>query len=343
MEEANIATETTGLEIPVFTAEDGVEYTPGGSPTDAWYGSALTPFDGSRAHERQFFIDLNKVEKNAPNNLGMGMDCWACEASPIPGTGGVWANGLYAYWVNAALGLFDFSYVTGSYLDNAVLPSMLALGGKVDPTLSYKLVSAVNGRILETMDAAVFEQSKHSGLLRAGFDTGVTGLRQQWQILAQGGDPEVNDAVYPTPMDHLGDGYFQIINMDQKHGVHVLDANGDTTPGSPVSGNIQTAQATAIMGTNAGQEWDIITAGNCGDIPANCKTPPLTATGDYYMIVNKASGLVLSAVEKGGEIVIEQQTPAAASNGDWMVPATKGQLWQIFPVHITAERYVATR
>ena len=61
------------------------------------------------------------------------------------------------------------------------------------------------------------------------------------------------------------------------------------------------------------------------------------------MIVNKASGLVLSAVEKGGELVIEQQTPAAASNGDWMVPANKGQLWQIFPVHITAERYVATR
>jgi hypothetical protein len=56
------------------------------------------------------------------------------------------------------------------------------------------------------------------------------------------------------------------------------------------------------------------------------------------MIVNKASGLVLAAVEKGWnqEIVIEQQAPAAATNGDWMVPANKGQLWQIFPVHITA-------
>jgi arabinogalactan endo-1,4-beta-galactosidase len=338
VEETNIATETTGLEIPVFTAEDGVEYTPGGSPTDAWYGSALSPYDGSRAHERQFFIDLNQVEKNAPNNLGMGMDCWACEASPIPGAGGVWANGVYGYWVNAALGLFDFSYATGSYLDNAVLPSMLALGGKVDPTLSYKLVSAVNGHILETADAAVFEPSKYNGLLRTAFDTGVTGLRQQWQIQAQSGDPEVNDAVYPTPMDHLGDGYFQIINVDQKHGVHVLDANGDTTPGSPVLGNTQSVQATAISGTNANQEWDIITAGNCGDIPANCITPPLTATGDYYMIVNKASGLVLSAVEKGPDIVIEQQAPAAASNGDWMVPSNKGQLWQIFPVHITAPR-----
>jgi len=339
VEETNIATEASGLEIPIFTAEDGVEYTPGGSPTDAWYGSALTPYDGSRAHERQYFIDLNKVEKDAPNNLGMGMDCWACEASPIPGAGGVWANGVYGYWVNAALGLFDFSYAAGSYLDNAVLPSMLALGGKVDPTLTYKLVSAVNGHILETVDAKPFIPGKEQGSsLRTGFDTGVTGLHQQWQILAQGADPEVNGAVYPAPMDHLGDGYFQIINADQKHGVHVLDANGGTTPGSPVVGNTQTAQVTAITGTNASQEWDIITAGNCGDIPANCTTPPLTATGDYYMIVNKASGLVLAAVEKGQNrgIVIEQQAPAAASNGDWMVPANKGQLWQIFPVHITA-------
>ena len=97
-------------------------------------------------HEREFFIDLNKVEKDAPN-LGMGMDCWACGESPYSGqeASGPMASPL---WVDAALGLFDFSYATGSYLDNAVLPSMLALGGKVDPTLTYKLVNAANGRLL---------------------------------------------------------------------------------------------------------------------------------------------------------------------------------------------------
>ncbi len=79
-----------------------------------------------------------------------------------------------------------------------------------------------------------------------------------------------------------------------------------------------------------------MTAGNCGDIPANCTSPPLTATGDYYMIVNKANGLVLASSGTGADAVIQQQSPAAASNGDWMVPANKGQLWQIFPVHITA-------
>ncbi len=78
-----------------------------------------------------------------------------------------------------------------------------------------------------------------------------------------------------------------------------------------------------------------MTVGNCGDIPANCTAPPLTATGNYYMIVNKATGNVLATSGTGADATIEQQAPAAPSNGDWMVPANKGQLWQIFPAEIT--------
>src|SRR5262249_37109153 len=33
---------------------------------------------------------------------------------------------------------------------------------------------------------------------------------------------------------------------------------------------------------------------------------------------------------------VEQQAPAAASNGDWMEPANKGQLWRIATARITA-------
>ena len=33
--------------------------------------------------------------------------------------------------------------------------------------------------------------------------------------------------------------------------------------------------------------------------------------------------------------MIESQPPATASNGDFTVPAQKGQLWQIVPVHIS--------
>jgi hypothetical protein len=54
------------------------------------------------------------------------------------------------------------------------------------------------------------------------------------------------------------------------------------------------------------------------------------------MIVNKATGNVLAATGTGAAAVIQQQAPAAASNGDWMEPANQGQLWQIFPAHITA-------
>lgn len=322
IEEADLATEASGLGLPVFTIEDGVEYQPGGSPIDVWYSNPP-----SRAQERQYTIDLNKVQKNMPNNLSLGMEYWAAEATTINGI-----TGSEAFWVNGDLGLFDMSTVAGNALDNAVLPVMLALGGKLDPTLTYKFVNAANGRILETADASTAPGAS----LRTGLDNGVTGPHQQWQILAQGADPEQNASVFPAPMDHLGDGYFQIVNMNQTNGLNVLDANGSTAAGSLVVQNPQTAAVTAISQTNANQEWDIMTVGNCGDTPADCTSPPLTATGDYYMIVNKATGLVLAAAGTGASAVIQQQAPAAPSNGDWMVPANQGQLWQIFPAHIAA-------
>jgi arabinogalactan endo-1,4-beta-galactosidase len=157
IEEADIATEATGVGLPVFTVENGVAYTNigGETPLEDWYGSLLldTPNTASRNIERQSYIDLNSVEKNAPNNLGMGMDCWACETTPLSGN----SPGKYFYWTSAQLGLFDNSASTtpGSLasqksLDNATLPSMMGLEGKLDTTLNYKFVSAVNGSILET-------------------------------------------------------------------------------------------------------------------------------------------------------------------------------------------------
>jgi len=164
---------------------------------------------------------------------------------------------------------------------------------------------------------------------------------QQWQILAQGADVEVyggapyngtNGSNGSVLMNNLGDGYFQIVNQNQAAGINVLDGGDNAAPNSAVVQNPQTVAPTAITGSNANQEWDIMTVGNCGDIPANCTNPPLTALGDYYMIVNKNSGLVLTVSGSS----IQQQTPAAPSNTDWMVPANKGQLWQLVPVHISA-------
>jgi len=43
--------------------------------------------------------------------------------------------------------------------------------------------------------------------------------------------------------------------------------------------------------------------------------------------------LTAKGTDTDGRIV--SQPPAAASNGDFTVPANRGQLWQIVPVHIT--------
>ena len=322
--EDDFATEATGLGLPIFTIEDGVSYTTAGSPQDQWYG--VNPPGPSRALSRQGMIDLNKVEKNIPNNLSLGMEWWAGEATSIPGI-----TALQGFWATPGIGLFDASTTAGNPIDNASLPALPAMGGRLDPTLAYKLVSAANGRVLATDRGA----TAPGAALATDADTGITGPQQEWQILAQGADPSQNATTYPTPMDHRGDGYFQIANLNRTNGFNVLEATD-----SAVVQNLQSALVTAIAGTNANQEWDVVSVGNCGDVPANCTVPPSVSNGDgnYSMIVNKATGKVLSL--SGGDVV--QQAPAAPSNGDWMEPANKGQLWRIVAANITQPTIATT-
>jgi arabinogalactan endo-1,4-beta-galactosidase len=327
--EPNFAKEVTQLGLPIFNIEDGVssalqsQYSTA-SPQDVWYG--INPPGPSPALARQAMIDLNKVQKGVPNNLHMGMEWWAGEASPIFGSG---LSSLNNYWWTGGVNLFDALTTAGDPRDNAAMPAMLAMGGKLDPTLIYKFVNAANGRVLETANAS----TAASAALRTGLNAEIEGLYQQWQILSQAGDAEQNDAVYPAPMDHRGDGYFQIVNMNQGQGLNVLDSQSGA-PGAAVVQNPQSYNADALVG-NPSQEWDIQSAGNCGDIPASCTNPPLSATGNYYTIINKATGMLLTANGAGSNPTIELQPPATASNGDFTVPASKGQLWQIVPVHIT--------
>jgi hypothetical protein len=120
--------------------------------------------------------------------------------------------------------------------------------------------------------------------------------------------------------------------MNQTNGLNVLDSqNGG--PDSPVVQNLQSVSTEAITGS-ANQEWDIQSAGNCADVAANCTNPPLTATGNYYTIINKATGMLLTANGTDAITTIVSQPPATASNGDFTVPANRGQLWRIVPVHI---------
>jgi arabinogalactan endo-1,4-beta-galactosidase len=342
--------DTAGAGYPVFTSEDGVAYTNvgGDTPLDDYYGSQLniTPNPASREIEREYYIDLERVQHNATNHMGMGMDCWACESTPMSGDVYVGSgNGNPGqYWLSAQLGLFDnsTSAVAGSgpgeaALDNATLPALMGLGGRTDPTLSYMFVNAANSGILETVAASTAPAAP----LDTAAYSGIVSQHQQWQILAQGADVEAYDGPPyngtsgsngTNLMNNLGDGYFQIVNQNKTGGTNVLDGGENAAPNSAVVQNPETAEPTAITGANANQEWDIMTVGNCGDIPAKCTNPPLTGAGDYYMIVNKNSSLVLALSGS----TIQQQRPAAASNTDWMVPANQGQLWQIVPVHISA-------
>jgi arabinogalactan endo-1,4-beta-galactosidase len=313
--EQDFATEANGLGLPIFTIEDGVSYTTQGSPQDGYYG--INPPGPSRNLSRQGMIDLYKVHQNIPHNLSLGMEWWAGEATPIPGG----TNGLRGIWTTPGIGLFDASTAAGNPINNATLPVMAVMGGRLDPTQSYRLVNAATGRVLESPGGSALP----GAALGMGANTGITGPHQQWRILAQGADPSQNAATYPAPMDHRGDGFFQIVNQN---GQNVLDGSATTVVQNP-----PTAGVFAIAGTNAAQEWDVMTAGNCGDIPANCTAPPLVSNGDgnFYVISNKATGNLLTAAGNG----IAQQAPAAPSNGDWIEPASKAQLWRIVPARIT--------
>ena len=82
--EPNFAKEATQLGLPIFNIEDGVSYASPSqystaSPQDIWYG--INPPGPSPALARQAMIDLNKVQKSVPNNLHMGMEWWAGEAT----------------------------------------------------------------------------------------------------------------------------------------------------------------------------------------------------------------------------------------------------------------------
>ena len=46
------------------------------------------------------------------------------------------------------LGSFDALTMVVDPRNNVAMPVMLALGGKLDPTLAYKFVNAANGRVL---------------------------------------------------------------------------------------------------------------------------------------------------------------------------------------------------
>jgi len=173
---------------PIFIIETGEHYENGFDANDPWYSPP------SQALQRQFLLDLQSVEKGLPNNLGMGMDYWDPAGVTIPGAAGIYTwNGLT---------LFDET--------STLLPGIDALGGKLDPTLSYQFVNRASGQPIGAQWRIVSNNDGYFQIVGAA-DASILlgGTATEWNIVS------------------AANGYFYFI--DPATGM-VLDVSGALVP-----------------------------------------------------------------------------------------------------------------
>ncbi len=223
----------TNIGKPIFIMETAEHYENGFDANDPWYAPP------SQSLQRQFLIDLQDVQQGLPDNLGMGIEYWDPEGVDIPNTSGGFLSGdnlPNAIYTWNGLTLFDNADSSGatdttSPNYSAVLPGVDGLGGKLDPSTSYKFVNKSNGQIL-----GVYPNSPSgSTWLNTAPDNGNPMATQQWSIASN------------------NDGYFQISNMNPGSGT-LDDAGGATTSGSIIS--------LVAPGNAPYQEWNIVSAGS---------------------------------------------------------------------------------
>jgi arabinogalactan endo-1,4-beta-galactosidase len=232
---------------PIFIIETGEHFENGFDSNDPWYAPP------SEAQQRQFLLDLQAVLKGLPNNLGMGMEYWDPSGVNITNPSGGLFNGDNlpdAIYIWNGLTLFDDT--------SSLLPGMDALGGKLDPTLSYKFINLGNGQILAA-GSPIDTQP----------DSGSPAANQQWRItsnddgyfqiatLAAGNDvlegsgtaivlsPAGSGPQWEWNVVSAGNGYFHFVN--RASGM-VLDLSGGVTVEASPAGNQPT------------QEWQIVAA-----------------------------------------------------------------------------------
>jgi arabinogalactan endo-1,4-beta-galactosidase len=236
VEQSVLVAAANNIAKPIFIIETGEHYENGFQSNDPWYAPP------SQATQRQFLIDLQNVEKALPNNLGLGVEYWDPTGVNVPNPNTALINGDNgpdAIYVWNGLTLFDNADSSGATNPSAanysaVLPGIDALGGRLDPTLNYKLVNRANGQVL-----SVNQSSNLPGaMLNTTADTGNPTLSQQWNITSN------------------NDGYFQISSAKAGPGnsANVLD----NSAGSTSSG---TAVVQSPADGSAEQEWDVVSAG----------------------------------------------------------------------------------
>jgi arabinogalactan endo-1,4-beta-galactosidase len=235
VEQTALTNAANSIAKPIFVIETAEHYEAGFQSNDPWYPATF-------AGQRQFLIDLSGVVKGLPTNLGMGVEYWDPAGVNIPKSGG-YTNGdgtPDATYTWNGLTLFDNADTSGGSESaapnySAILPAADALGGKLDSTLTYKLVNLASGQVLETTGTA----GSSSIPLTTSVDTGIETAAEQWVITSN------------------GDGFFQIANKNVAAGqtAEVLDTSGSTTAGSPI------VAAPANSGS-ASQEWNVVTTDN---------------------------------------------------------------------------------
>lgn len=286
IEQSVLNTAATSIGKPIFLIEVGEHYEDGFDANDPWYPATV-------AGQRQFLIDLNAVMKAMPDNLGMGMDYWDAEGVNTAKPGGGFTNGdgsTNGTYVWNGLTLFDNADTSGTSQStatnySAVLSGVDALGGKIDSTLTYKLVNVASGNILETPSAA----PSSGAALDTAANTGAASPFQQWMITSD------------------GNGYLQVANDGLSEGTtaQVLDSNGSSSSGSTVVLNPASSGA-------ASQQWNLVTAGN-GDY-----TLVNGATGLVLAAAGTGSGSIQQQSPAGTSL--DWITPASQSQLWQVIP-----------------------
>jgi len=150
---------------PIFIIETGEHFENGFNANDPWYAPP------SPTLQRQFLLDLQAVEKSLPNHLGMGVEYWDPVGVTIPG-----ASGIYTW---NGLTLFDET--------STLLPGVDALGGKLDPTLTYRFVNRSSGQPIGTQWRIAGESDGYFQITGAT-DTSVLlgGNSGEWDVVSAG-------------------------------------------------------------------------------------------------------------------------------------------------------------
>jgi len=184
----------------VMVVETGYPFE--GSWSGPWVTYLVTP-----AGQRQFLIDLVAHVRTLPNGRGRGVMFWAPEWLPIAGQGSNWGEKTL-------------------YADNgAVLPGLAALGGLLDPALSYRIVNRASGMALDVLAASTATGAQ---VMQSAIGSAAS---QRWAVTG-------NSA-----------GFF---SLAARHSGLLLDSS---------AGGEGAALMQATATSSAAQQWDVVDAG----------------------------------------------------------------------------------